>query len=257
MTVAAEAVREERTGAVVVLTIDRPEVRNALTDETLELLARRAAAHDLDEDVRCLVIAGSEKVFASGADVRALLERDAVDVYDGDRARHWQALRSLRTPAVAAVSGFCLGGGCELALLCDVVVASPTARFGLPETQLGLIPGAGGTQMVPRAAGKALAMDMVLTGRMLDAQEALAAGLVSRVEEGWREAAVEVAGQIAARPAVAQRRVKEAVLAAFETGLSAGVEAERRLFATTFATADAREGLGAFVDKRTPVWQHR
>lgn len=253
---ASPAVRDEVLGAVAVLTIDRPEVRNALTDETLELLADRATAHDLDPEIRCIVVAGAEKVFASGADVRALLERDAVQVFDGDRARCWQRLRALTTPTVAAVSGFCLGGGCELALMSDVVIAAPTARFGLPETQLGLIPGAGGTQMLPRAVGKALAMDMVLTGRMLDAQEALAAGIVSRVATSWRDTAIAVAQEIAARPAVAQRRVKEAVLTAFETGLTTGVDVERRAFAMTFATDDAREGMSAFVDKRAPVWQH-
>ena len=250
------SVRVERHGAVALLHVDRPDVRNALTDETLRELAGLAVTFDLDPDVRCLVIAGSDKVFASGADVRALLERDAVAVYDGDRARRWDEIRAIRTPVVAAVSGFCLGGGLELALMSDIVVASPTARFGLPETQLGLIPGAGGTQMLPRAVGKALAMDMILTGRMLSAPEALATGIVARIAEDWRETALAVASEISARPAVAQRRAKEAVQAAADLGLSAGVEVERRSFAMVFATDDAREGMQAFVDKREPTWRH-
>lgn len=253
---AGASVRVERRGAVAVLTVDRPDVRNALTDETLAALTSLAVACDADGDVRCLVIAGSEKVFASGADVRALLERDPVEVYDGDRARLWDQLRALRTPVVAAVSGFCLGGGFELAMMSDVVVAAPTSRFGLPETQLGLIPGAGGTQMLPRAVGKALAMDMILTGRMLDADQALVVGLVSRVAEDWLGEALIAAERIAARPAVAQRRAKDAVNTSFDVGLAAGVEVERRTFAMVFATEDAREGMQAFVDKRDPSWRH-
>lgn len=253
---AGAAVRVEHRGAVALLQLDSLEVRNALTDETLAELAGLATAFDRDPDVRCLVIAGGEKVFASGADVRALLQRDAVAVYDGDRAQRWDEIRVLRTPVVAAVSGFCLGGGFELALMSDVVVASSSARFGLPETQLGLIPGAGGTQMLPRVVGKALAMDMILTGRLLDAAEALAAGVVSRVDDDWLDAALSVADAIAARPAIAQRRAKEAVHASFELGLPAGIDAERRLFATVFATDDAREGMQAFVDKRDPAWRH-
>jgi enoyl-CoA hydratase len=207
--------------------------------------------------VRGILSAGSAKVFASGADVGALLERTPLQAYDGARVQRWAQLRALRTPVVAAVSGFCLGGGCELALMSDVVVASPTARFGLPETQLGLIPGAGGTQFLPRAIGKALAMDMILTGRLLTADEARDHGLVSRLADDWLDEARRAAAAIADRPSAAQRLAKEAVAAAFETPLRAGVDVERRAFAMAFATDDATEGLTAFLEKRPPVWSDR
>jgi enoyl-CoA hydratase len=249
---------EARDGHVV-LRIDHPSARNALTDDLLASLADCAAAADIDPDVRAIVIAGSEKVFASGADLRSLGRRTAMDAVDGSRTRDWAVLRELRTPTVAAVSGFCLGGGAELAMMCDVVVASPTLKLGLPETMLGLLPGAGGTQMLPRAVGKAVAMDMVLTGRVLDAEEALAMGVVSRVapEGGWLELAEEVAATIASRSAVAQKLAKQAVRTAFEASLTAGVEAERTLFSTAFGSADAAEGIDAFLSKRTPQWKHR
>jgi enoyl-CoA hydratase len=248
-----------RDSAVVTVRIDRPEQRNALSDPLLARLADTLGALDVDAGCRAIVLAGSDKVFASGADVRALLERSAVEIYDGDRARYWEALRRLRTPLVAAVSGFCLGGGCELAMIADLVIASETARFGLPETQLGLIPGAGGTQMLPRAIGKAKAMDMVLTGRLLSAAEAERTGLVARVTaaDAWLSTAQEVAAEIAARPAVAQRLAKEAIDAAFDTPLHAGLATERRAFAMAFASEDAREGLTAFVEKRDPGFRHR
>lgn len=249
----------EREPGIALVRIDNPHHRNALSDTVLAELAGQLRLLDNDPETRAVVIAGSETVFASGAEVRALLERDAIGVYEGERARRWEDLRRLHTPLVAAVSGFCLGGGCELAMMADVVIASETARFGLPETRLGLIPGAGGTQMLPRAVGKATAMDMVLTGRLLSASEAERAGLVSRVVGAgeWLSTAREVALEIAARPAVAQRRAKEAVEAAFETGLEAGIGLERRAFAMTFASHDAREGLTAFLEKRDPTWLHR
>jgi enoyl-CoA hydratase len=248
----------DRSEAVATVTIANPAQRNALSDPVLAELAARLVELDLDAETRCIIIAGSEKVFASGADVRALLARIPAEVYDGDSARHLEKVRRVRTPMVAAVSGFCLGGGCELAMLADVVVASETARFGLPETQLGLLPGAGGTQMLPRAIGKAKAMDVVLTGRLLTADEAERAGLVSRVVpvDGWLEAAQEVGEAIASRPAIAQRLAKESVQTAFETGLRAGVESERRAFAMAFGSEDAREGLTAFIEKRDPTWVH-
>ena len=249
--------RHEEEGFVVV-TIDDPATRNALTDAVLADLADRVAEADRDPDVRAIVLAGSDKVFASGADIRALAQRTAMDSFDGSRARDWQRLRDVTTPTVAAVSGFCLGGGAELAMMCDVVVLAPGARLGLPETALGLLPGAGGTQMLPRAVGKALAMDMVLTGRLLGAEEAVAHGLASRVapEGGWRELALEVAGQVAGRSAVAQRLARAAVRNAFETPLSSGVAAERTAFGMAFASEDAREGIAAFLERRTPSWKH-
>jgi enoyl-CoA hydratase len=252
------SVLREQHDAVVVLTIDNLSQRNALSDPVLAELVQQLEKADRDPQIRAIVIAGGDKVFAAGADVRALQQRTATEIYDGDRALLWEAVRRIRTPTVAAVSGFCLGGGCELAMISDVIVASETARFGLPETQLGLIPGAGGTQMLPRAIGKAVAMDMVLTGRMLDAQEAAAMGLVSRVvgPDEWRETALKVARKIAGRPAVAQRLAKETVNAAFETPLQGGIHGERRAFAMAFASEDAREGLSAFVEKRDPEWKH-
>ncbi len=253
-------VRVEARDGYVVLTIDHPSARNALTDRLLADLADAAHAADVDPQVRAIVLAGSAKVFASGADLRSLAQRTAMDSFDGTRTRHWSVLRELRTPTVAAVSGFCLGGGAELAMMCDVVVASPTLRLGLPETMLGLLPGAGGTQMLPRAVGKAVAMDVVLTGRVLDAQEALAMGVVSRVADdvdgAWLTLAEEVAATIASRSSVAQRLAKQAVRTAFESGLSAGVEAERSLFGAAFSSADAAEGIAAFLEKRPADWRH-
>lgn len=251
-------VHVETHDGYVLLRIDHPSARNALTDDLLQALADAAHAADVDPAVRAIVIAGSDKVFASGADLRSLAQRTAMDAFDGARTRNWAVLRELRTPTVAAVSGFCLGGGAELAMMCDVVVASPTVKIGLPETMLGLLPGAGGTQMLPRAVGKAVAMDMVLTGRMLAADEALAMGVVSRLapEAGWLDLAQEVAVTIASRSAVAQKLAKQAVRTSFESGLGAGVEAERTLFSTAFGSADAAEGIAAFLEKRPAEWKH-
>jgi enoyl-CoA hydratase len=245
-------------GAVAIVTLDDPAGRNSLRDETLRELSRHLSELDRDPAVRCIVISGSDRVFASGADIRALLDRSAREIHESDRARCWETLRAVRTPLVAAVSGFCLGGGCELALTADIVIASETARFGLPETGLGLIPGAGGTQLLPRAIGKAKAMDLVLTGRLLDAHEAERAGLVSRVVGAgdWLTVALSVAAEIAARPPLAQRLAKEAVAGAGEMALSAGIDAERRAFMTAFGDPDAREGMSAFLEKRPPRWSH-
>jgi enoyl-CoA hydratase len=247
-----------RDDGVGVATIDNAEHRNALSDSVLLELREALEALDADSEVRAIVVAGASDVFASGADIRSLLKRRPLDTYLGDRAAHWDAIRRVHTPVVAAVSGLCLGAGCELAMGCDVVIASRAARFGLPETALGLIPGAGGTQLLPRAIGKAKAMDMILTGRLLDAEEAEKAGLVSRVvdEDAWLRVAREVAATIAGRPAVAQRLAKEAVLEAAETALGVGITAERRAFALVFGTADAREGLTAFADRRRAIWTH-
>jgi enoyl-CoA hydratase len=244
-------------GAVATLTLDDPERRNSLRDETLAELAGRLGAADRNPRIRCIVIAGSEKVFASGADIGVLARQDPADVYDGERARLWEAVRAVRTPTVAAVSGYCLGGGCELAMTADLLIASETARFGLPETGLGLIPGAGGTQLLPRAIGKAKAMDLVLSGRLLDAGEAERAGLVSRVAPAaeWRRQAAAVATTIAGRPALAQQLAKESIRAALDTDLASGIAAERRAFALAFADPDAREGMTAFLEKREPRWR--
>jgi enoyl-CoA hydratase/carnithine racemase len=250
---------EEHHDAVALLRLDVPERRNALSDELLTELVLRLRALDADEDTRCVVLAGSDKVFAAGADVRALLRRRALETIQGDRAQLWDALRGRHTPLVAAVSGYCLGGGCELAMHADIIVASRTAKFGLPETQLGLIPGGGGTQLLPRAIGRPKALDMILSGRLLTGEEAEQAGLVSRVteEDEWLDVALEVAQQVAERPAPGQRLAREALIAGLDMPLSAALEHERKAFALAFGTDDAREGMTAFIEKRKPSWTHR
>jgi enoyl-CoA hydratase len=222
-------------------------------------LVEALTALDHDEAIRAIVLGGSERAFAAGADIAELSESSPIDLLRSRRIEAWDAVRALQTPLVAAVSGFCLGGGCELAMLCDIVVASESARFGQPEINLGIFPGAGGTQRLTRAVGKAVAMDMILTGRTLTAQEALAAGLVARVvpREAWLEAAKAVARAIAEKGPVAVRLAKESVDRAFEVPLSAGVEAERRAFALARASEDADEGLRAFVEKRKPDFRGR
>ena len=220
----------------------------------MDELVTRLTELDREDAVRCIVLGGSERAFAAGADIGELARSSAIDLYYQRRVERWDAIRGLWTPLVAAVSGFCLGGGCELAMSCDLIVASETAQFGQPETALGIIPGAGGTQRLTRAVGKALAMDMILTGRMLSAREALAAGLVARVvaKEAWLVEAKRVAGEIAAKGPIAVRLAKEAVDKAFEAPLAVGIDFERRAFYLARASEDAGEGLDAFVEKRRP-----
>jgi enoyl-CoA hydratase len=214
---------------------------------------------DVDEAVRAIVLAGSERAFAAGADIGELARASAIDLYYAHRVDRWDAIRSLGTPLVAAVSGYCLGGGCELALACDVIVASESARFGQPETGLGIIPGAGGTQLWARAVGKPLAMDVILSGRFLTADEALSAGLVARVvaREAWLDEAKRIARDIASKGPVATRLAKEAIDRAYEGSLALGLEYERRLLYLAFASQDAREGLDAFLEKRRPEFEGR
>lgn len=251
-------VRVHNRDGYVILAIDNPSLRNALTDKVLAILADEIQAADRDPQVRAILITGTSKVFASGADVRALATRSVMSSFDGSRVRDWGRIREVRTPTIAAVSGFCLGGGAELAMMCDIVIASPSAKFGLPETMLGLLPGAGGTQMLPRLVGKAIAMDMILAGRVLTANEALERGIVSRVSTGAGVLllAEEVASVVAGRSAVAQKLAKQAVRASFETPLSAGIDAERVAFGMAIGSEDAREGIAAFLDKRPPRWTH-
>jgi enoyl-CoA hydratase len=232
---------------------------NALSDELMDALVAALRELDEDGDVRCIVLAGSERAFAAGADIGELARATPVGLYYQRRVERWDAIRSLRTPLVAAVSGFCLGGGCELAMSCDLIVASDTAVFGQPETGLGIIPGAGGTQRLTRAVGKALAMDMILSGRRLSAREALQAGLVARVvaKEVWLDEARRVAREIAAKGPVATRLAKEAVDRAFEGPLSLGLDYERRALYLAFASEDAQEGLTAFTEKRKPEFRGR
>jgi enoyl-CoA hydratase len=252
-------VEVERDGAVAVVLLNRPDALNALSDALMDELVSTLGELDRDGSVRAIVLGGSERVFAAGADIGELAQTSAIDLYYQRRVERWDAIRGLWTPLVAAVSGFCLGGGCELAMSCDLIVASETAQFGQPETSLGIIPGAGGTQRLTRAVGKALAMDMILSGRRLSAQEALAAGLVARVvaKEAWLEEARRIAREIAEKGPVATRLAKESVNRAYETPLAAGLEAERRALYLAFASEDAREGLAAVTEKRKPNFRGR
>ena len=249
-----EFVLVERDAPIATVLLNRPKQLNALSDAVMEQLVDALTELDHDAAVRCIVLGGSERVFAAGADIDELARSSAIELYYARRVERWDAIRNLWTPLVAAVSGYCLGGGCELALACDLIVASETARFGQPETGLGVIPGAGGTQRFTRAVGKATAMDVILSGRLLSAHEALAAGLVARVvaREAWLEEGQRVARDIATKGPVATRLAKEAVDRAYEGGLGLGLEYERRLLYLAFASNDAREGLTAFVEKRKP-----
>jgi enoyl-CoA hydratase len=252
-------IRLEREEPIAVVRLDRPEQLNALSSELMLALVGALEDLDADEAVRCIVLAGDERAFAAGADIGELRDTATVDLYFGARLDLWDAIRSVRTPLVAAVSGYCLGGGCELAMACDLIVASETAQFGQPETGLGLMPGAGGTQLLARSIGKAKTMDVVLSGRFLAADEAERAGLVARVvaPEAWLEEAKALAREIAGKGPVAQRLAKEGVNRAFETSLSSGLDVERKLFHLAHGTEDAREGLAAFAEKRKPEFKGR
>lgn len=237
--------------------LNRPKQLNALSTELMEELASALKELDADDAIRAIVLGGSERAFAAGADIDELSRVTPIDLYYQRRMDRWEEIRGLWTPLVAAVSGYCLGGGCELALTCDIVIASETAQLGQPETNLGIIPGAGGTQRWARVAGKAIAMDVILSGRFLSAREALAAGLVSRVvaKEAWLEEAKRVARAIAAKGPVGIRLAKEAVDRAYESPLTLGLEYERRSLYLAFASEDAREGLKAFLEKRPPEFK--
>jgi len=252
-------VEVEREGAIAVVLLNRPQQLNALSDALMDELVRTLEELDRDDEVRAIVLGGNERAFAAGADIAELAQASAIDLYYQRRVERWDAIRALWTPLVAAVSGFCLGGGCELAMSCDLIVASETAQFGQPETALGIIPGAGGTQLLTRAVGKSLAMDVILSGRRLNAREAIAAGLVARVvtKEAWLDEAKRVARDIADKGPVATRLAKESVDRSFATNLAAGIEAERRALYLAFASEDANEGLTAFTEKRKPEFKGR
>ena len=240
--------------------LNRPQQLNALNDTLMDELGAALNAYDRDETIGCIVITGSDKAFAAGADIGAMATKTYMDAYKGDFiTRNWEQIRQVRKPVVAAVAGFALGGGCELAMMCDIVIAADTARFGQPEIKLGIIPGAGGTQRLPRAVGKAKAMDLVLTARLMDAAEAERAGLVSRVVPADKllDEALAVAATICGLSAPSLMMAKECVNRAFESGLSDGVGYERRLFHSLFATEDQKEGMAAFVGKRKPAFKHR
>jgi enoyl-CoA hydratase/carnithine racemase len=244
-------------GNVALLRLNRPEARNALSPEMMEEIASELERLDPDPDVRCVVIAGSEEVFAAGADIKAMSERSFAEALRHPAAAFWRRVAAVKTPLIAAVSGWALGGGCELALACDMIVASESARFGQPEINLGIIPGGGGTQRLARVLGKQRAMECVLTGHRFDAETALKMGLVNRVAEQGRglEEAMELARTVAEQPPIAARLAKQAVIAAEETALSAGLENERRLYELAMATEDRVEGMKAFLEKREPEFK--
>ncbi|MEA2458203.1 MAG: hypothetical protein QOC95_1175 [Thermoleophilaceae bacterium] len=256
---AGDVVTGELRGQVAIARLNRPSARNALSIELLDMLCEMLEAWDLDPDVRCIVIAGSDDYFAAGADIKAMRERSFQESMVSPMSRFWPRIAACSTPLVAAVSGFALGGGCELALHCDMIVASETAEFGQPEILLGIIPGAGGTQRLARVAGKQLAMELVLTGRRIDAREAHRIGIVNRVagKKEWLESAVELAEVVSRRPPIAARLAKQAVLAAEETTLSGGLDYERRLYELAMATEDRVEGMEAFIEKRRPEFKGR
>jgi enoyl-CoA hydratase len=244
---------------VALLTLNRPQALNAIDFALLTELVDAAERLDADPDCHAIVIAGSDRAFAAGVDIRELEEQTAVTLTRDNEFHRWERLKRIRKPLIAAVRGVALGGGCELAMLCDIIVAGDDATFGQPEIRLGLIPGAGGSQRLTRAVGKARAMDMVLTGRTIDADEAAAHGLVSRVvpAAATLEAALALAATVAAMPQIATVAAKEAVNRAFELPLEAGLEFERRTFYLMFATEDMHEGASAFLDKRSPQWRGR
>ena len=253
---AYEDITVERDGGVGIVTLNRPKVLNALGPQLLTELVDALEEFDRDPEVRCIALLGSDRAFAAGADIGTMADASPIEMLRDNTFARIERIRELTTPVVAGVSGFALGGGCELAMACDLIVASETAQFGQPEINLGIIPGAGGTQRLPRAVGKAVAMDMVLTGRSLSATEARDAGLVARVvaPEAWRDETLAVCRTIASKSPIALQVAREAVNAAFETTLRSGIEYERRAFHVLFASDDQSEGMRAFLDKRTPAF---
>ncbi|HEY0200762.1 MAG TPA: enoyl-CoA hydratase [Burkholderiaceae bacterium] len=252
------AVRTE-ADKVGIITLNRPKQLNALNDQLMNELGDALKAFQADEHIGCIIITGSEKAFAAGADIAAMAQYSFADAYGGDYiTRNWELIRNIRKPVIAAVSGFALGGGCELAMTCDFIIAADNAKFGQPEIKLGVIPGAGGTQRLPRAVGKSKAMEMALTGRMMDAVEAERAGLVSRVVplDKLMEEALGTALLISENARLAVYAAKESVNRAFEGGLSDGVMFERRLFHSLFATEDQKEGMDAFLNKRKAIFKN-
>ncbi|MBK7025694.1 MAG: enoyl-CoA hydratase [Polaromonas sp.] len=242
---------------VGIVTLNRPKQLNALNDQLMDEMGKALKAFDTDENIGCMILTGSEKAFAAGADIGAMAKYSFADAYKGDYiTRNWEQIRNIRKPVIAAVSGFALGGGCELAMMCDFIIAADNAKFGQPEIKLGIIPGAGGTQRLPRAVGKAKAMDMALTGRMMDAQEAERAGLVSRVVplDKLMEEALGAASMICEFSQIAVMAAKESVNRSFEGTLNDGIMFERRMFHALFATQDQKEGMDAFVNKRKAVF---
>ncbi len=255
-----ENILVETRGRVGLITLNRPKALNALNDALMDELGDALALFDADEDIGCMVITGSDRAFAAGADIGAMKDWSYMDVYkSGYITRNWERIRTVRKPVIAAVAGFALGGGCELSMICDFTIAADTAKFGQPEIKLGIIPGAGGTQRLPRAVSKSKAMDMVLTARMMDAAEAERAGLVSRVVPADKllEEALSAAKQICEYSLPVVMAAKESVNRAYESTLNEGVLFERRTFHSLFATEDQKEGMAAFVEKRKPKFKHK
>ena len=250
----------EQRGPVGLITLNRPKQLNALNDALMDALGAALTAFDADPNIACIVLTGSDKAFAAGADISAMAQKTFPASYTDDFiTRNWETVMQIRKPVIAAVRGYALGGGCELAMMCDLIVAADNAQFGQPEIKIGIIPGAGGTQRLTRAVGKAKAMDLVLTGRLMDADEAERSGLVARVVplERALDEAVAMAETIATHSTPSVLMAKECVNRAFESTLSEGLRFERRLFQSLFATADQKEGMAAFLEKRKPLFTHR
>lgn len=236
---------------------NRPKVLNALNIETMGEVLNALENFDSDKEVGCMLITGNEKAFAAGADIKEMASQSAIDMYVRDQFATWDKIRKIKKPIIAATSGFVLGGGCELAMTCDIIIAAECTRFGQPEIKLGIIPGAGGTQRLTRAIGKAKAMEMILTGKMYTAKEMFDAGLVSRLadDEVYLEEAQAIAKEIASMPVLALQIAKESILKSFDTTIEQGLEFERKSFYLLFASEDMREGMNAFIEKRPPVWK--
>jgi len=249
----------ETRGRVGLLTLNRPQALNALNHALLTELMEALSAFDADEQIRVMVITGNQRAFAAGADIREMADKTVQQMMDSDPTAVFGRIRSIRKPVIAAVSGWALGGGFELALSCDMIVASESARFGLPEVTIGVMPGAGGTQRLPRAVGKVLAMEVVLNNRTLSAQEALQFGLVNRIvpPERFLDEALSLAAQIADRAPLAVQAAKQMILQAYEHPLGEGLEEERQVFYNLFASEDQKEGMAAFLEKRAPIWKGR
>ena len=255
-----ENILVEQQGKVGLIRLNRPKALNALNDQLMDELGHALTTFDADDGVGCIVVTGSEKAFAAGADIGAMANYTYMDAYKGNYiTRNWEQIRNVRKPVIAAVGGYALGGGCELAMMCDFIIAAENAKFGQPEIKLGTIPGAGGTQRLPRAISKSKAMDMCLTGRLMDAVEAERAGLVSRIVPNDKliEEAIAAATVIAGMSLPTVMMAKDAVNRAYETTLAEGVQYERRMFHSTFGTEDQKEGMKAFMEKRAPEFKNR
>ncbi len=253
----SDVILSEVDGHVGIVRLNRPDVLNALNLELMKKLVAQLEAYDNDPNIHAILLSGSERVFAAGADITDMADASTFDMYNRNQFARWERIKKISKPIVAAISGYALGGGCELAMHCDIIIASETAKFGQPEINIGVMPGAGGTQRLTRAVGKAVAMDVVLSGRFLSAREALSAGLVSRVvpKENFYDEALRIAQELAKKPPLALRLAKESVLKAHEMSLSDGLEYERKLFYMLFATEDQKEGMKAFIEKRRPEFK--